>query len=258
MKIGVQAIFKAVKDRTDGAGCTSVHQESKEQFFFSQIESQQDFFGSPGRMRSVHFSGCLPIFRGEQKKIAVHAAAEYFTAGDLCFSAFTWPEFRLAFQIDVPCRKEPLFDIGVDRTDRYIQLRMVRNNLIRRLSLIDQRGYQLVFYCQFGLSHIDTTSGSAEDFPVFAVGKARIVQILVGNGAFMEWFVTAITDIRSFVQSAAALLNKIPACFVAGRTGSALDFTEDNLAANISFPAMIPVDAEVVCIEKRSLVIPSH
>lgn len=69
----------------------------------------------------------------------------------------------------------------------------------------------------------------------------------------MEWFVTAITDIRSFVQPAAALLNKIPACLVAGRTGSALDPTEDDFSANISFPAMIPVDAEVVCIEKDPL-----
>lgn len=41
-----------------------------------------------------------------------------------------------------------------------------------------------------------------------------------------------------------------------GRTGSALDPAEDDLAANISFPAMIPMDAEVVCIEKRIFVIP--
>ena len=92
-----------------------------------------------------------PHIPGEQKKIAVHAAAEHFTVGDLCFAAFTWPELRLAFQIDVPCRKESLFDIGVDRTDRHIPFRMVRNNLIRRLPLIDQMGYQLVFFASSDL-----------------------------------------------------------------------------------------------------------
>lgn len=68
--------------------------------------------------------------------------------------ALAGPELRLAFQVDIPGCKESLIDVGVDRTDGHIQLRMVCHDLIRGLSLIDQMGNQLVFLCHFGLCHV--------------------------------------------------------------------------------------------------------
>lgn len=71
MKIGVQAIFKAVKDRTDGAGCTSVHQESKEQFFFPQIEGQQDFF-STLKECTVSISAVVSLYSGASRRKSLY------------------------------------------------------------------------------------------------------------------------------------------------------------------------------------------
>ena len=170
--------------------------------------------------------------------------------------ALTGAELRLAFQVNVPCRKEPLVDIGVDRPDRHVQFRMVCHDLVRGLPLIDQMGYQFVFLCQLGLCHVYAVSGSAECLFVFTVGETCIVHILVCDGAFMECLVAAIEDIRGFVQPAAAFPDKIAACLVAGRAGSAFDPAEDDLATDIRFSAMVSVDAEVVGVVEGALVIP--
>ena len=170
--------------------------------------------------------------------------------------ALTGAELRLAFQVNVPCRKEPLVDIGVDRPNRHVQFRVVCHDLVRGLPLIDQMGYQLVFLCQLGLCHVYAVSGSAECLFVFTVGETCIVHILVCDGAFMDCLVAAIADIRGFVQPAAAFPDKIAACLVAGRAGSAFDPAEDDLATDIRFSAMVSVDAEVVGVVEGALVIP--
>lgn len=72
----------------------------------------------------------------------------------------------------------------------------------------------------------------------FAFSKACIVHIFVGDGAFMEWFITVIADI-------------------AGRTGNAFDPTENDLSTDICFSTMISMNTEVVGIEKGSFVIPA-
>lgn len=74
MEIGIQTVFKPVKDYADSAGCASVHQEGKKQLFLAQIESEQYFFRVSRRMYGIHFSGPLSIVRVEQEKITVHAA----------------------------------------------------------------------------------------------------------------------------------------------------------------------------------------
>ncbi len=207
-------------------------------------------------MYSVHFGGPLYIVRFKQEKIAVHAAPEHFTAGDLCFMALAWPELCLAFQVDVPGSKEPLVDIVIDRADGHVQFRVVCHDLVRGLPLIDQMGYQFVFLRQLGFCHVYAVSGSAESLFVFTVGETCIVHILVCNSAFMDCLVAAIADIRGLVQPSAAFSDKIAACLVAGRAGSAFDPAEDDLATDIRLPAMVSVDAEVVGVVESTLVIP--
>ncbi len=256
MEIGIQTVFKPIKDDSDGTGCASVHQEGKKQLFLTQIESEQYFFRIPRRMYGVHFGSPVYVVWVEQEKIAVHAPGKDFAVGDLCFVALTWPELRIAFQVDIPGCKDSLIDVGVDGTDGHIQFGMVCHDLIGRLSLINQMGYQLVFLNQFGLSHVYAVSGRGEGFLVFTVCKTSIVDILVCDGAFMNSLFTAIADIRSFIQAITAFADKVSASLVAGRTGGAFDATKDDLATNICLSTVISVDAEVVGIVESALVIP--
>ena len=69
-------------------------------------------------------------------------------------------------------------------------------------------------------------------------------------------FWTSITDIRSLVKAVTPFPYKINTGLIAGRTGRTFDVTEDDLATYICFLTVIPMNAEVVCIKKGSLVIP--
>lgn len=72
----------------------------------------------------------------------------------------------------------------------------------------------------------------------------------MGNCTVIDSFVTAIADIRSFVQSVAALLYEIFACLITGRAGGALNTTENDFVAGIRFFTMVAMDAEVTGIKK--------
>ena len=76
------------------------------------------------------------------------------------------------------------------------------------------------------------------------------------DGAFMDCLAAAIADKRSLVQPAAAFTDKIFAGLIAGWTGRTFDATKDNLSTDICFSAMISVNAKVVSIVERALVIP--
>lgn len=69
-------------------------------------------------------------------------------------------------------------------------------------------------------------------------------------------FGASVADIRSLVQAVAVFLFKVLAGLIAGRTGSAFDTAEDDLAAGICFPTVIPMHTEVLGIIKSTLVIP--
>lgn len=159
-------------------------------------------------MYRIHFSGSLYTVWGEQKKIAVHTATEHISVHNLRLMALTWPELCFAFHVDI----------------------------IRRLSLINQAKYQPVF-CQFKFCHVYTASEKAEGLSVFEVSKAGIVYMFIGDGAFMEWFITTMAD-------------------MAGRTGNASDPTENDLSTDICFSTMISINTEVVDIAKGTFVIP--
>ena len=72
--------------------------------------------------------------------------------------------------------------------------------MIRRLSLFDQRGNDLVFLMQLPFGHVDPGSGIPELFAVFSVGKSSILVVFVGDGTVSDLFITAIADIRSPIK----------------------------------------------------------
>ena len=62
---------------------------------------------------------------------------------------------------------------------------------------------------------------------IFPVCKTSIITVLVGNGAVINPFVTAIADIGCFVQPIAVLFCKIFAGQIAGRAGGTFDTTSE-------------------------------
>ena len=72
----------------------------------------------------------------------------------------------------------------------------------------------------------------------------------------VDGFRASIADIRSLVKAVTPFPDKISTGLIAGGTGSTLDVTEDDLATYICFLAVIPVNAEVVCIKKGAFMVP--
>ena len=104
--------------------------------------------------------------------------------------------------------------------------------------------------------HVNAGSGGRQTFSVLTISENGIVTILVSDSTVIDGFRTSIADIRSLIKAVTPFSDKISTGLITGGTGSALDVTEDDLATYICFPAVIPMNAEVVCIIKGSLVIP--
>ena len=189
-------------------------------------------------------------------EVTIQPVGEDCSVCNLCFMALSRLEMDLPLQIYVPCRKETLIKIGIHGTDRHIQFRVVCQDMIRRLSLFDQRRNDLILFVKFPPGHVDSGSGIPELFPVFPVSKPCVIRVFVGNGAVADLFCTAVADIRSPVKSYAALFFKVPAGLVAGRTGCTFDPAQDNLSAGVGLLTVIAVDTEVFGIIESPFVIP--
>ena len=189
-------------------------------------------------------------------EVTIQPVGEDCSVCDLCLMALSWLEMDLPFQIYVPCRKETLIKIGIHGTDRHIQFRVVCQDMIRRLSLFDQRRNDLVLFVKFPFGHVDPGSGIPEFFPVFPVSKPCVIRVFVGDGAVADLFGAAVADIRSPVKSYAALFFEVPAGLITGRAGSAFDPAQDNLSAGVGLLTVIAVDTEVFGIIEGAFVIP--
>ena len=107
-------------------------------------------------MHGIHFH------KGRQSQlleIGVSPALENTAVRDLCFVYLAW--FELHFTLPGQCflRSGSHVEIGVNAADRQLQFRMVCNDLVRRLSLLDQRTDDPVFPVKFMLGHTDTGTG---------------------------------------------------------------------------------------------------
>ena len=122
-------------------------------------------------MHGIHFH------KGRQfqlLEIGVGPVLENTAVRDLCFVNLSWFEFHFTLQINVSCGQDPHVEIGVNATHRQLQFRMVRNDLVRRLSLLDQRTDDPVFLVKILSGHADTGAGLLKAFPIFAVSKPGI------------------------------------------------------------------------------------
>lgn len=95
---------------------------------------------------------------------------------------FPWFEFYFTFQVNISCAQDPHVEVSVNAAHRQFRLRMVRNDLVRRLSLLDQRTDDPVFLMKFTSGHADTRVGFLKTFPVFTVNKPGIVSVFVCDG----------------------------------------------------------------------------
>lgn len=71
-----------------------------------------------------------------------------------------------------------------------------------------------------------------------------------------DLLVTAIADVRGIIKSGAAFPLKIGAGVVTGGTGSTFDTADEDLPTGIGLFTVIPMDPEVLCIVKSTLMIP--
>jgi membrane-associated PAP2 superfamily phosphatase len=78
----------------------------------------------------------------------------------------------------------------------------------------------------------------------------------MGNRTAIDTFITAIADIRGFVQPIAAFLYEILAGLITGRAGGTFSTTEKYLVAGIRLTTVITMDAKVVSIIECPFVIP--
>ena len=109
---------------------------------------------------------------------------------------------------------------------------------------------------EFPFCHVNSGTGIAESLTVFPICKPGIIFIFVCDGTVVDFLVTAIADVRSFIKSCAAFPLKIGAGLVTGGAGSAFDTTDENLPTGIGLFTVIPMDTEVLCIVKSALMIP--
>lgn len=204
-------------------------------------------------MHGIHFH------KGRQPQlleIGIGPVLENTAVRDLCFVYFPWFEFHFTFQINVSCGQDSHVEISVNAAHRQFQFRMVRNDLVRGLFLLNQRTDDPVFLVKFTFGHTDARTGLFKAFPIFAVSKSGIVSVFVRDGAVGNLFITTVADIRSFIKPVTAFLFKVGAGLIAGRTGSTLDAAKKDFSTGICLFAMVTVYTKVFGIIKGTFVIP--
>lgn len=250
---GTETFLQAIENDLYSAFGTVVHKKSEEELFFGEIEGQERLPGVVGGMDSIHLAETLGR---KVTEIGVKPPGEDRTISDLGVMDLPDLELHLSLEIDVPCAEKAHIDIVIKRAHGHIQLGMINEDLIRRLALKDEGSDDGVLFMKIMFGHVDTCSGFFQRFPVFAIRKDRVIAVLLCDRAFTDTLVTAITDERGFVESAAALFDKVFAGLVAGRTGMTFHTAEDDLAAGIGLMAVIALHTEVLFIDERTFMVP--
>ena len=168
--------------------------------------------------------------------------------------ALSWLEFCFPLQVYIACEEMSLFNIVIERLNRYTEFRMIGEDHVGGLSLLDQRSDNRINVMHFGSGFIDTRPGRGTEFFVMALGSMSIVLILGWYGAQVFLSGAAITDKGSPVQALAGFLHKPRAHDVTFMAGTAQSITEDDLLTCICLFAAESVDTKVIRIVKASLI----
>lgn len=95
-------------------------------------------------------------------------------------------------------------------------------------------------------------SYTTAQLPIFSVRESCIVKVLLYKDTMTDFFITAIANIRSFIEAGTTFPLKI----WAGRAGGTFDPAENVFPANIYLFAVISTNTEVMYIIESALVIP--
>lgn len=76
---------------------------------------------------------------------------------------------------------------------------MIRNNLVWRLSLQNERSDNLILLPQLLFGHADTGPGIRQGIPILTIRKFGIIVIFVSNRTVIDLFIASVANIRSFV-----------------------------------------------------------
>lgn len=204
-------------------------------------------------MHGVYFHKSRQFQRTE---ITIEPVCKSSPVCDLGFVTLSGFETGFAFQINISGGKDALIKIGIHGTDRHIKFRMIGQDMIGGLPLLNERGDPPIFLMELLSGKVDASSGITKFFPVLSVRKPGIVRVFVGNGAEVNFFVTAIADKRSPFQPFTEFFLKCLTGLVTGGAGGTFHTAEDDLAAGIGLFTMIAVDAEILSIIKGAFMIP--
>ena len=185
-------------------------------------------------------------------KIPVSASYEDVAIQDFRSMCGTFFKFDLPLQIDISGQKKVLVNVVIKCFDGYPQLRMIRQDHVRRLPLFDQRLYDTVQVPEFFRGKINTGSGIGKQFLILSLGRFSIVIVFCVDRASVPWLLTAIADIGSFLNMRTVFPLKAWTDVVASVTGTAESVANDHLSAGIGLFAVVAVDTEVIGVIKAA------
>lgn len=194
-------------------GC-GIDYKGEEQLLLRKEERQKNPVTATAGVYGIHFD---PSVKPEGDKIRIHAVHEHATLVYLCLVAFTCLELNLALEIHVPGAEDALVNVCVERPDRNVQFRMIADDLVRRLSDVDQRRDNTVHLMELVLCHGNSGSDIHKSLMILAVSESGVIAVLVGDGAAVMELDTSVADIRSLIQPGAPFLLEPFACLVACR-----------------------------------------
>lgn len=161
-------------------------------------------------------------------------------------------ELHPALQVDVSGKENPLINVVVEGVHGNAQLRVVRNDHVGGLPLLNEWFHDPVDGMQLFFGQADAGAGVGKAFGILSVRRLCIVIVFSGDLAFAAGDRTAVTDKGCFVYMAAFFAFKPVTYVVADMAGTAVSVTQDELVAGIRFFTVEPVDTEVIGIGKAA------
>lgn len=230
-----------IEDIRDGFGIVVITQESEHEFSLHEMNGQKDLFAFFA-LNSVHLGNRnVRMFRHILlKKIKSPSCAAAFI--DLKFFLFLAnPETHLAWQIDVFRRDETGIDKSIDGAlADHETITVGHADMMRRLSLLDKRGYDLVDVAKLVLGKRYAATG---------IGKQREIGFMCDIGTIKLLFQsafrsgsTAIAHIWGLLKARTLVRNEVLAESIAQATPLA-KFVITRRLARITYLALLTLEA---------------
>ena len=129
-------------------------------------------------------------------------------------------EFCLSLEVDVSGTETAVIDVLIHGSYRHINLRMICQNLIGRLALINQRRYNLINRMQFLPRAINSGPGAGKKFCILPLCKPRVITVFLADMAlgWCELLRTPIADIGRHIEALTAFTLEVRTVLITGWT----------------------------------------